>query len=162
MLKSRSSRVFWITVVAVLVLVIGLPVALSFFAKRPDDLGVTDGHFRPCPDSPNCVNSQSKSPQHAIPAIAFEGTTADASQQIRRALQSMPRTTIVRDEGDYLHAECRSAFFRFVDDVEIFIDTDERVIHVRSASRVGWSDLGVNRKRVEAIRQEFEKQNSGG
>ena len=67
-----------------------------------------------------------------------------------------PRITIVREEEGYMHAEARSLLFRFVDDVEFLLDADNRLIHVRSASRTGYSDLGVNRRRVERIRTAFE------
>jgi len=72
-----------------------------------------------------------------------------------KILRDRPRTTIVREETDYLKAECRSALFRFVDDVEILFDDAEKRIHFRSASRVGRSDFGVNRNRMEEIRAAF-------
>lgn len=146
-----------IIIVAIVSLAIGSLAVLSIFSKRPDDLGVTDGKLRRCPGTPNCVNSQSDAPPHAVRPIPFEGTAADARRQIRAALDKLPRTTIVRDDGDYIHAESRSLIVRFVDDVEIVIDADQKLIHIRSASRVGRSDLGVNRQRVETLRAEFAK-----
>ncbi len=85
----------------------------------------------------------------------FQGPADEAGKKIRSALLQQPRTQIVIDNGDYIHAESRSALFRFVDDVEIYIDAEQQVIHIRSASRVGRSDLGVNRQRVESIRKAF-------
>jgi uncharacterized protein (DUF1499 family) len=74
-------------------------------------------------------------------------------QRIKDLVAEMPRTKIVIVEDNYLHVEFQTAFFRFVDDVEFLIDTEEQVIHFRSASRVGYSDMGVNRRRMERIRQ---------
>jgi uncharacterized protein (DUF1499 family) len=71
------------------------------------------------------------------------------------AVSSLPRTTIVDDSGQYLHAECRSAVFRFVDDLELHLRPDEGAIAVRSASRLGYSDFGVNRGRVETLRRKL-------
>jgi uncharacterized protein (DUF1499 family) len=76
---------------------------------------------------------------------------------LKKALSGMKRTTIVAEKEDYLHAEAKSLIFRFVDDVEFYFPVDQNIIHVRSASRVGQSDMGVNRKRVEEIRWRFDK-----
>ena len=155
MKKRKLLRGVLLFVLAIIVLGTGSLMTLRFFGKRPDDLGVTAGRFMPCPDTPNCVNSQSDSPQHTIPPIPFQGPPADASEKIRRALLKQPRTQIVSDDNNYIHAESRSALLRFVDDIEIYIDAEQHVIHIRSASRVGRSDLGVNRQRVESIRKAF-------
>lgn len=122
----------------------------------PKSLGVADGRLRPCPASPNCVCSCDAEPGHGISPLRFTGSADDALQRLRKVLVAMPRTRIRRDEAAYLHVECRSLIFRFVDDVEFLLDADVGVIHVRSASRLGYSDLGVNRRRVEAIRQAFD------
>jgi uncharacterized protein (DUF1499 family) len=87
----------------------------------------------------------------------FAGPAAEAMARLTAILRSLPRTTIVAAEGGYLHAEVRSAVFRFVDDVEFLADDAANIIHVRSASRVGSADLGVNRRRVERIRKLWEQ-----
>jgi len=117
-----------------------------FSWKRPGNLGVREGRLAPCKRSPNCVSSQADPSdlEHYIAPI--HGSMAAA----RKALESLPRTTIVEARGDYLYAEFRSALLRYVDDVEFFFDG--QVIHVRSCSRLGRRDFGVNRKRVEALR----------
>ena len=109
----------------------------------------------PCPTSPNCVSSQSSDLNHLVEPIPYSGALEGAKAQILHVLTSLPRTTIVKNEAHYVHAECRSLIFRFTDDVEFLFDDEHKVIHVRSASRVGYSDLGVNRQRVENIRQQF-------
>ena len=117
----------------------------------------------PCPDSPNCVSSQSPESdhEHYIAPFRFRGDSADAWQRMKAALLAEERVTIVEEREDYLHSEIRSLIFRFVDDVEFSLDVDAGLIHVRSASRVGYSDFGVNRKRVEHIRTAFDSQPAG-
>jgi uncharacterized protein (DUF1499 family) len=109
----------------------------------------------PCPSSPNCVSSQAADSGQQVAPLAFTGQPDAAFMRLKQVLQDEPRTRIVREEGGYLHAEARSFLFRFIDDVEFMLDADNRVIQVRSASRTGYSDLGVNRRRVERIRQAF-------
>lgn len=108
-----------------------------------------------CPDSPNCVSSQARDTRHFIEPFAFSDDPQAAWTRLRTALRSEPRVTIVAEEGGYLHAEVRSRIFRFVDDVEFLLAAREGLIHVRSASRTGYSDLGVNRRRIERIRKAF-------
>ncbi|MBF2021711.1 MAG: DUF1499 domain-containing protein [Hydrococcus sp. C42_A2020_068] len=123
----------------------------NFSGKRPTNLGVKDGKLAPCPGSPNCVNSQSQDPKSKIdplPPVAI----AD----LRKVIESMERTTIIEQTDNYLYAEFKSKLMGFVDDVEFYLDSNENVIHVRSASRLGQSDLGVNRKRVEEIRAKLQ------
>jgi len=125
--------------------------------KRPSNLGLRDGKLAPCPDKANCVCSQSAEPAHAILPLPYISTAADAMADLKRIVTRMKRSSVVTESPMYLHAEFRSALFRFVDDVEFALDEEARVIHIRSASRIGYSDLGVNRKRVEAIRKAWEK-----
>ncbi|MDW8469072.1 MAG: DUF1499 domain-containing protein [Burkholderiales bacterium] len=129
-----------------------------FFGKRPEHLGLRAGKLAPCPSSPNCVSSQADPSDsvHYVAPIAFDGEPAAAMAAVRAAIEATPGATIVREEADYLHAEFRTRVLRFVDDVEFAFDAGARVIHVRSASRVGWSDLGANRRRVEALRARIE------
>ena len=109
----------------------------------------------PCPNSPNCVSSLAPDDAHRVDPIRFTGAPADALARLRAVVEAMPRAKVTRIDGDSLHAEFTSWLLRFVDDVDAVVDPDAGVIHVRSASRVGYSDLGVNRKRVEAIRTAF-------
>ena len=122
---------------------------------RPANIGVKDGKLAPCPSSPNCVSSQSSDKAHAIEPLSFTGTVAGAHAALRTVILSMKRSQIITDTDSYIHAEFTSAIFRFVDDVEFWFDENAKVIHVRSASRIGNSDLGVNRERVEDIRAKW-------
>ena len=126
-----------------------------FSWKRPDNLGVKDGRLAPPKRSPNCVSSQADpaDAEHYIAPIAFKGDTRAAMAAVRKAVEGMPGSTIIREDGAYLYAEYRTKLLRFVDDVEFLDDDKAGVIHVRSASRVGRRDFGVNRARVEALRK---------
>ena len=116
----------------------------------------------PCPSTPNCVSSIDKDRQHFIESLHFSGPAADAQHRLLEILFSLKRTRVVSSKENYLRAESVSAIMRFVDDLEFFIDINENVIHVKSASRVGYSDLGVNRRRVEKIRKHFNERNNNG
>lgn len=122
----------------------------------PGNLGVVKGQLSSCPPSPNCVCSFDTDQEHGIPPLRFSDSPEAAIERLRQVLKAMPRTQIRCDEAGYLHAEFRSLILRFVDDVEFLIDAKAGVIHVRSASRIGYSDLGVNRRRVETIRTAFD------
>jgi uncharacterized protein (DUF1499 family) len=124
----------------------------SFTGTRPANLGVHDSRLAPCPSSPNCVSSDDADAGHAIPAYYLIVPADEAWRAVRAAVASLPRTRIVSEGDDYLHAECRSAFFGFVDDVELHLRPRQNLVAVRSAARLGHSDFGVNRKRTEKLR----------
>ena len=106
----------------------------------------------PCPATPNCVLSTAPDEAHRIAPFSFTGPAADALARVKAAALSFPRTRVAEEAPGYVRLTFKSAVFGFVDDVELEADETARVIHVRSASRVGSSDFGANRKRVEAIR----------
>ncbi len=143
-------------IAAVALLPIIVLATLSALAKRPSNLGVTDGQLAPCPSSPNCVSTQATNPRHAIEPLRFTGSADAARDRLVQVLKAQPRAKIITQTDNYIHAEFTSRLFRFVDDVEFFIDEEKSVIHFRSASRVGYSDLGANRQRMEGIRQAFD------
>jgi len=132
----------------------------------PDDLGVREGLLKPPSLTPNSVSSQARlHAQHPrredadiapLPLINDDGPTTMA--QLARLLTGMPGVTLVQDTGNgYLHAQCETRWLRFVDDLELWYDPNQRVVQVRSASRIGRSDMGVNRRRVEALRAALEE-----
>lgn len=125
---------------------------MIFAGKRPNNLGVKSGKLAACPNSPNCVSSQSSSSVHSIAPLTYSSTPEQAIAKLKSVIQSLPRTKIITESKDYLYAEFKSALMGFVDDVEFYLDRKANVIQVRSASRLGQSDLGVNRKRIETIR----------
>lgn len=148
---------------ALLALTLGAALALHlataegdtmFAGKRPGNLGITDGKLASCGRRLNCVSSQADpaDAQRYVAPLPFKGSAAEAIATARRAVESIPRTRVVRAEGDYLHAEFRSKLMGYVDDVEFTFDAAAGLLHVRSASRLGRRDFDVNRERVEALR----------
>ena len=115
-----------------------------------------------CPSTPNCVSSIDRDQKHYIEPLRFAESSKDAQNSLLAVLSSLKRTRVVTFEENYIHAESISAIMRFVDDVEFFFDVRQKVIHVKSASRVGYSDLGVNRRRLEKIRTRFRERNNNG
>lgn len=115
-----------------------------------------DGRLSPCPTSPNCVCSHEGDAVHRIGPLKFSDSPHEAFQRLIALVTRQPRTRVITHDEPYLHVEFMTPLLRFVDDVEFLLDDSAKVIHVRSASRVGHSDLGANRKRVEAIRRLFE------
>ncbi len=113
-------------------------------SKPPVDLA-------PCPNSPNCVSTKSKDPGRAMLPLPYLKSGKESMDRLLEIVRSMKRATIVSSTPSYLHVEFRSALFRFVDDVEFALDDSAGVIHFRSASRAGYYDFGVNRKRMKEI-----------
>ena len=128
-----------------------------FSGKRPESLGVSAGRLAPCKPTPNCVSSQAdpSDATHYVVPIAVREDPARTFAALKRVVQANERVNIVADDRDYLYAEYRSRIMGFVDDVEFWLDPHAKLIHVRSASRVGTSDLGVNRERIERIRAQL-------
>ncbi|MEO8484789.1 MAG: DUF1499 domain-containing protein [Betaproteobacteria bacterium] len=125
----------------------------------PTTLGLREGALAACPDRPNCVSTRASDARHAIAPFAFAGRADVAWHRLAAAISGTPGSRIVRDDGRYAHAEFTSPALGFVDDVEFQLDPAARAIHVRSASRLGSYDFGVNRARVEALRAAFEREN---
>lgn len=125
--------------------------------KRPSNLGVQDGRLAPCPNTPNCVSSQSTDTVHKIEPLTYKSSSEEAFAKLKQAIIAIPRTKIITQSPNYLYVEFTSTIMGFVDDVEFYLDADAKVIHVRSASRLGQSDLGVNRKRIETIRTKLQE-----
>jgi len=110
-----------------------------------------------CPDAPKCVSSQVNDPRHFIEPYTFDDHPAEAMLRLKEALLIEKRVTIVIEQPTYLRAEVRSLIFRFVDDVEFTLLPEQGLVHIRSSARIGYIDFGVNRRRVERIRQSFQK-----
>ena len=133
-----------------------------FSGKRPSNIGARDGRLAPIKSSPNNVSSQApkEDAEHYIAPLKLRGNGAEALVTLRKVIDAMERTHVVQHDGAYLCAEFRSKLMGFVDDVEFQVSEPEGVVHVRSASRLGRRDFGVNRARVEAIRARIEGRSS--
>jgi uncharacterized protein (DUF1499 family) len=115
------------------------------------DAAVTQ--LAPCPSSPNCVSTQAQDQEHSIAPIRYQKSRSEAKEELKEIVRSLPRTRLVEGNETYLHYEFTSLLLRFVDDVEFLFDDEAKTIHFRSASRIGHSDFGVNRRRMEEIRK---------
>ncbi len=133
----------------------GLLLAVTLSAcsgERPKGLGVNKGRLASCPLSPNCVSTHSgEDRKHFIQPLMFSAHSAEVMGRVRRAVKSQERTQIIQEKEHYIYAEFESQVFGFVDDVEFYFEAKTGTLHVRSASRIGESDLGVNRERVELM-----------
>jgi len=132
-----------------------------FSGTRPDNLGVHDGRLAPPKRTPNNVSSQTNKntdPQHYIEPLHYTGDARQAWAALRRVVDAMPRVKIVKSEPNYLYAEFTSKLMGFVDDTEFYLDEKAGVIQVRSASRLGRGDYGVNRARIEYIRAKLTRE----
>jgi uncharacterized protein (DUF1499 family) len=115
----------------------------------------TSADLAPCPDSPNCVSTKSNDPDRTMAPLPYLTSGRESMDRLVAIVREMKRATIVSATPSYLHVEFRSALFRFVDDVEFALDDSARVIHFRSASRTGYYDFGVNRKRMKEISDRY-------
>lgn len=123
---------------------------ISVFSPTPKNLGAIDGKLARCPNTPNCVSSEA-SGSASMPPIPFSIAADETVGVIRKIVEQLPRARVVTANHDYLHVEFVSLVFRFVDDVEFQVDATNRVVHFRSASRAGKSDLGANRARMQEL-----------
>ncbi|PCH62959.1 MAG: hypothetical protein COC19_02035 [SAR86 cluster bacterium] len=123
-----------------------LPLLFACSSEAPQNLGANNGRLLACPDSPNCVSSFETSEEHGITPLAAN------LEQIEQLLLTLGEANIIDADENYLRAEFTSSLMRYVDDVEFLRDDGSNITHVRSASRVGHSDMGVNRERIEMIR----------
>ncbi|WP_392533100.1 DUF1499 domain-containing protein [Nostoc sp. C117] len=148
---AYAQRVLWSVTFAILFTFI-CSLIFPGASWAASSLGVDNGHLSSCPASNNCVVSQNADPKHAIDPIAYHIDRDLAKETVLKVLAVVPRTEVIEQTDNYIHALSKSRIFQFVDDVEFYFPTNESVIHLRSASRVGESDLGVNRRRMEQIR----------
>ncbi|MCB8922426.1 MAG: DUF1499 domain-containing protein [Ardenticatenaceae bacterium] len=140
-------------------------VLVGFFVLRwvvqkvspvPQSLGVENGRFSPCPSSPNCVSTFASDEPHHIDPLTFSVSLPEAKVRMYNVITAMPRVHVISNTPNYIHAEYRSALWRFVDDVEFYFDEENGLIQMKSASRLGYADGGVNRARMKKIAAQFE------
>ena len=154
-------RMLFIIVIVVAGLVIAGTIGLMAWArsaKRPTNLGVSNGQLAPCPNTPNCIATQNAAASQQMPPLSYTGSVADAKARLFKVVQSMPRVEQLADQDKYLAFVFRSRLIGYPDDVEFLLDDTAKLIHFRSASRLGKGDMGVNRARMEAISKAFAAQ----
>ena len=145
-----------ISLLVVLFVISAVLLAVLSCASNPPKVQLVDGRLRPCPNSPNCVSSESDSASSRVEPLTFQGPPEKAWSDLKETIREMGGKIEEEHEG-YLWATFTSRVFRFVDDVEFRMVSTDGIIHVRSASRVGYSDLGVNKRRVEKLRAVFDQ-----
>jgi uncharacterized protein (DUF1499 family) len=140
-----------------------LPILLAVFlfgcsnSRQTDRLGLQNGQLRSCPSSPNCVSSRTDDNDHYVPALHLQVAPEYGWEQVKSTITALPRTRIITATSEYIHAECRSAVFGFIDDLELQLLREQAQIEIRSFSRLGYYDFGVNRKRVEQLQEVLQK-----
>jgi len=166
--EAKKKGISWSQIVSIVlmgavVIWLGIRIALPdiptiFAGIQPDNLGVKQGKLAQCPSTPNCVSSQRENPEHYIaPLVYQQSNVSETMTKLKEAISNQPRTQIIAQSDNYLYAQFTSRWFGFVDDVEFYFNPDQPgVIEVRSASRLGESDLGVNRQRIEMLREYLE------
>ena len=149
-------------IIGILVLTIGpvlLLLVLSIISRKKHSVGLVNGRLRPCSNRPNCVCSEDKDHPSYTKPVAFSGSAKGKWEQAKQVIREMGGK-IVREEDYYLWVTFRTRIFRFVDDLELRMDEENRLIHIRSSSRVGYSDMGVNRRRIEDFHITFRSMKS--
>ncbi|GEN53062.1 DUF1499 domain-containing protein [Halobacillus faecis] len=119
-------------------------------------IGVKNGRLSDCPKSPNCVSTQTEQEEKKMTALAFSKDLETTKSVIKEVLSEMERTAVETENENYIHAVVESKWMKFKDDVEFYFDQEEEVVHFRSASRVGYSDFGVNKKRMKDFSEHYE------
>lgn len=134
-------------------------ILLSLFTLSSSAISVEEGllimKLKPCPNSPNCVSSQSDSNSHKISPLSYQSSAKEALEKIKKTILAFPNSHLFKENDQYLHIVFKTRFLKFVDDVEILVDASEKVIHLRSASRTGYWDFGTNRRRIKQIKKKF-------
>lgn len=139
----------------VIAMLVGFVIYVNLNNGVPEGLGVTEGMLAPCPDMPNCVSSQASEDdlEHYVAPIVYRGDVMDVQLNVEQFILEMTDSRILQSRLGYSHIEVSSPLFGFKDDLELYFPEADSVMHVRSASRVGYDDLGVNRERVRQIRE---------
>jgi uncharacterized protein (DUF1499 family) len=142
----------WI-IALVVVMFVGFFIYVTISNKLPEGLGVTDGELMPCPSSPNCVSTQAsvEDVEHYAEPVVYTGNRMKTQLSIESFMLGKGNVHLVSSTLGYVHFEVKSPLVGYIDDVEFYLPAADSVVHIRSASRVGYSDFGVNRERVRQI-----------
>ncbi len=114
----------------------------------------SQSQLAPCPSSPNCFSTKEET-NRKIKPLAFVGSLEESKSRLKELIAGMERTKLVEEQATFLHFTFTTKIFEFVDDVTFEFDEANRIIHFRSASRVGWSDIWANKRRMKRICREW-------
>ena len=156
-MSSKPRRMLPLLLLAVPAFAIAGTLVLVLLSRSPGEVGVVEGALRPCPDKPNCVCSTATDERHAIEPFALDAAdpVAAFARLVTVASEQGDAALVTQEEG-YAHLVFTTPLLRFQDDVELLLDEEGARAHVRSASRVGHSDLDANRMRINALRKAWE------
>lgn len=143
----------WI-IALIVVLLVGFFSYVTISNKLPEGLGVTEGELLPCPPSPNCVSTQAspeEDSEHHVDPIVYTDDRMKTQLLIESYMLGKGNAHLVSSSLGYVHFEVKSPLIGYIDDVEFYLPAADSVVHIRSASRIGYSDFGVNRERVRQI-----------
>lgn len=145
-------RILKILLLVIVVLIGGLSITMVYKnQKTPENLGITSGQLAPMPSSPNAVSSQTDSEEKRVNPLSFKTDLASSKTAVLKALESYGSIEVLTNTSNYIHAIHTTKTMRYRDDIEFYFDESARVIHFRSASRVGYSDRGLNRARYNKL-----------
>jgi uncharacterized protein (DUF1499 family) len=152
--SKKSGRSRFSVVVGLVAACAVVPVlrGINRLVPTPKNLGLREGRLSACPNTPNCVNSRAEDASQVIEPLRFSDAAEAATERLHRVASGMRGARLIRRDGGYAHYEFRTMLWGFIDDLEFVVEAKESVIHLRSASRIGYSDLGANRRRIEEIR----------
>ncbi len=141
-----------------IIIIVLIFVVFGKISKQGNTPGIVDSQLSPCSNSPNCVCSEYREDiQHYLSPIPLaQLSESEALAVLKDVIQAMGGTILIEENG-YIAAVFSSSFFGFIDDLEIRSDSSTNLIHIRSASRIGYSDLGINQKRVELLKQLYQE-----
>jgi uncharacterized protein (DUF1499 family) len=148
----RAIKLFAIVLILLSLALVAIGQAGGFRGSPPATSGPVAGRPAACPPTPNCVSSQSVEPARRVDPLPARASAPHSMRELRQALARLPGATIVDARPDHLRVEVRTTLLGFVDDLELLVDDASQVVHVRSASRIGHSDMGTNRRRIERLR----------
>jgi uncharacterized protein (DUF1499 family) len=156
LIKKESGRTMRYKLMGVFLVIAVLIVAVSIVLfvqnRQPQiELGMVDGQFYELNNKPNNVSTQTSYENKRISTLAFKGTLEESKRRFIEAMKAYPGIEIIKEEDTYIYAVATTNTLKFHDDIEVYFDSVEQVIHYRSASRAGYSDGGLNRRRYEAI-----------
>jgi len=137
--------------------VIGTIVIYSQNRKPQIELGLVDGKLREIPEKPNCVSTQTSQEDKLVAPMAFKDSLDATKEAFKQALESYGDIEIIEEEGNYLYAVATTGLMKYHDDIEVYFDEDNQVIQFRSASRAGYSDMGLNKERYEQIKTYYQQ-----
>jgi uncharacterized protein (DUF1499 family) len=146
-------------IVIVIVSIIAFLGASIFMQNKSPkiQLGLEDGRLKEIPSKPNCVSSQTKQEEKKVDELNFKGSLSESKEAMKKALNAYGGIVIKEDKEDYLYAVATTGKMKFHDDIEIHFDKKKSKVHYRSASRAGYSDMGLNRQRYDAIAKSYNK-----